>query len=462
MSTRAAARSDPAGIVTFIRFGRYGALLLLGLLIRVACLPLPGTEDVNVWKTWSYGASAGVSTMYGVGGHPPERGLVVWGNRRTTVDYPPATLYGLGAIGRIYRIFDPSFTDSARLTAAIKLSLLCADALICVSLWTLVRRRYSDTIARSAVLLYWLNPATLMDGGVLGYLDPWAGALVMAALAAADAPSPALCGAAIVLAAMTKAQAIFVAPIAAIVLLNRSDGRRARAALVASASGLAAALVVLAPFARAGALPNVVRGVASLLRHDMLSGTAANVWWIVTWLLRASYAVRDLGAWAAWTMTVRILGVSRVIALGYPNPRPVATVLAGAVMIWAYWRAWRAAVPVALDAGALAVQAYFVLAVQVHENHLYLALPLMAAAAAARPRLDAPFAAMSAVFALNLFLFYGIGRGFPLPPRRFTVIDATVVLAFLSVAAFVWHARRFSEQAASPAAVDLDRHAGDV
>ena len=416
---------------------------------------------MNVWKTWSYGASTRVSTMYGVGGHPPERGVVVWGNRRTTVDYPPAVLYGLGAIGRIYRIFDPSFTDGAGLTVAIKLSLLCADALTSALLWTLVRRRYPDEIARGAVLLYWLNPATLMDGAVLGYLDPWVGTLVMAAVAAADASSPALCGAAIVLAAMTKAQAIFVAPMVAIVLLNRSDGR-VRAALVASASGLATALIVLAPFARAGALLNVVRGVGSLLRHDMLSGTAANVWWIVTWLLRASYAVRDLGAWNAWTMTVRILGISRVVALGYPNPRPVAAVLAGAAMIWAYSRAWRASLPIALDAGALAVQAYFVLAVQVHENHLYLALPLMAAAAAARPRLDAPLAAMSAAFALNLFLFYGIGRGFPLPPRGFTVIDATVVLAFLSVAAFIWHATRFSEQAASPAAVDLDRHAGDV
>jgi hypothetical protein len=194
----------------------------------------------------------------------------------------------------------------------------------------------------------------------------------------------------------------------------------------------------------------------------MLSATAANLWWIVTWLLRASYAIKDLGAWAAWTMIVRILGISRVVALGYPNPRPIGAALAGAVMLWAYWRARRGPLPMILAAGALATHAYFVLAVQVHENHLYLAIPLLAAAASALPRLRGPLYATSAVFALNLFLFYGIGRGFRLPPRGFTVIDATVVLSFVSVGVFVWHAVRFSHQSARPAAVDLDRRASHV
>ncbi|HYT77411.1 MAG TPA: hypothetical protein VEL79_21825, partial [Vicinamibacterales bacterium] len=88
--------------------------------------------------------------------------------------------------------------------------------------------------------------------------------------------------------------------------------------------------------------------------------------------------------------------------------------------------------------------------------------PLMAGAAVLLPRLRAPFVLVSAVFALNLFLFYGIGRGFSLPPRRFTVIDATVVLSAVNVWALVWHARRFSQEAARPAAIDLDGRASHV
>lgn len=50
---------------------------MAGLLLRLLALPLDGTDDVFVWKTWSYGALApGVSRVYDVGGHPTERGMV--------------------------------------------------------------------------------------------------------------------------------------------------------------------------------------------------------------------------------------------------------------------------------------------------------------------------------------------------------------------------------------------------
>jgi hypothetical protein len=385
--------------------------------------------------------------MYGVGGHPPERAIVAWGDRRTTVDYPPGALYGLAIVGRLYRAYDPGFRDGRALTVLIKLSILLADVAICAGIW-LVLRRHSKAVARTGVLFYWLNPAALLDGAVLGYLDPWAGALVVAALVAADMPSALLCSVLATAATLTKAQAVFVLPAIAIVLMNRSDERRAKAALVALAASIVTIGACLVPFARRGAIPNLVQGVGSLLRHDMLSGTAANLWWIVTWVMRASYAVKDLGAWSAWTMTVRILGVSRVIALGYPNPRPIGMALAGGVMLWTIWRARHGSMPIVAAAGAIATQAYFTLALQVHENHLYLAVPLMGIAAASLPRLRAPFLATSVVFALNLFLFYGIGRSFPLPPRGFTIVDATVVLSFVSVGVFIWNVLRFSEETA--------------
>jgi hypothetical protein len=235
-------------------------------------------------------------------------------------------------------------------------------------------------------------------------------------------------------------------PAFGLILHQRAENGRWKPALAATVAGCATAAALLAPFARIGALANLRQGVGSLLRHDMLSADAANLWWIVTWLLRASYAVHDYGAWNSWTMTVPILGISRVVALGYPNPRVIAPILAGSVIVWAFWHARRATPGVMLGAAALAVHAYFVLAVQVHENHLYLALPLMAGAAAALPQLRAPFALVSAVSLLNLILFEGIGRDWRLPPRGFTIIDATVVLSFVSVGTLVWHAKRFAAE----------------
>jgi hypothetical protein len=214
--------------------------------------------------------------------------------------------------------------------------------------------------------------------------------------------------------------------------------------LAASLAAGATAAVVLAPFARIGALPNLIQGAGRAFHHDMLSAESTNLWWIVTWLLRASYAVHDMGAWAAWTMPVRILGISRAVELGYPNARVIGNPLAGSLMLWAFWRARRAPLPILLAAGAFAVHAYTVLSVQVHENHFYLALPLMAAAGAVLPRLRAPYVLASAVCLLNLFLFQGIGRDFPVQTRGLTIVDATVLVSFVNVGALIWHLRRFA------------------
>jgi hypothetical protein len=186
----------------------------------------------------------------------------------------------------------------------------------------------------------------------------------------------------------------------------------------------------------------------------MLSAEAVNVWWIFTWVLRG------------FESPVRILGISRAIALGYPNPRLIGTALGLGMMLWAFWRARRGSLALVLAAGACAMHAYTMLSVQVHENHLYLALPLMAAAGALLPRMRGPYALASAVCFLNLFLFQGLGKDVPLPPRVIGGLDATVVVAFVNIGALVWHARRFaavaSHQPTGPAAVHLDGDAAHV
>ena len=90
------------------------------------------------------------------------------------------------------------------------------------------------------------------------------------------------------------------------------------------------------------------------------------------------------------------------------------------------------------------MHAYFVVGVQVHENHLYLAVPLLAAAAAVHRQLRAVFFGVSVIFALNLLLFFGIGRGFPLPPRNFSIVDSTILLAGANCILLLIHARRLA------------------
>jgi hypothetical protein len=252
---------------------------------------------------------------------------------------------------------------------------------------------------------------------------------------------------ALALTALTKLQIALILPAVALLLVQRAPrGGVWKAALAVAATAAATTAIVLAPFIRIGALPNLIQGAGRAFHHDMLSAEAVNVWWIVTWILRRS-----------WTTPVRILGISRMAALGYPNPRLIGTALAGALMLWAFWRARRGSLPIVLAASACAIHAYTLLSVQVHENHFYLALPLMAAAGAVLPAMRAPYALASAICLLNLFLFQGVGHDVAPPSRMFTIVDATVLLSFVNIGAFAWHARRFARAAAGASETERAR-----
>ena len=88
------------------------------------------------------------------------------------------------------------------------------------------------------------------------------------------------------------------------------------------------------------------------------------------------------------------------------------------------------------------MHAFFVLGVGVHEHHMMLAVPLLALAAALRPSLRPLFYVVSAIVALNMNLFYGIGmgRGWSVP-RLLLGIDLSVLLSLVNIAALVWHGR---------------------
>ena len=461
MSTPAADRTGTARC-TDISHRRFRVLFIAGLLVRLVALPFEGTEDVLVWKTWSYGAlNQGVSRLYGVGGQPPERGLVRWGDRVTTVDYPPIALYELAASGAVYRLFSPSFANNRWLNVAVKVPGVLAEIALSWLLLVVIARRFGRSAGLWAAAAYWVNPAMILAGSMLGYLDALMALPSLGAIAAAALNAPVAAGSLLAIACLTKLQAIFILPVVALALWNAGRPTGAKGIIAGALSAAAVSVVVLLPYVLVGASRNVLQGVSSLLRHDMLSADAANVWWVVTYVMRASYAAGELGAWTAWTMTMRILGMSTIIKLGYPNPRPIATLSILAATAWALWRARRANdLSLLCAACAFIVHAYFMLGVAVHENHLYLAVPLLALAAAVRPRLRPMLFGVSAVLALNLYLFFGFGRGLPLPPRNVTIVDSTVILALLNCALFVWHARIFSRECSAPLAVAIHAPAG--
>jgi hypothetical protein len=157
----------------------------------------------------------------------------------------------------------------------------------------------------------------------------------------------------------------------------------------------------------------------------------------------------DAGLRAFLRIVPRPLSITRFIELGYPNPRPIGRLAVVAATCWAMWTTRRArdlALVAAL--GAFTVHAFFVLAPGMHEHHQLFEVPLLALAAAFRPRLRTLFYVVSAIVTLNINLLYGAGlrMGWAVP-RNLTGIDLSVLLAFVNIAALVWFARRLTSEA---------------
>ncbi len=419
-------------------------VLALVTLVRLVGLPLPGTEDVEVWKLWSHAGADDVLGVYGVGGTPPERRLLEFRGRYTTVDYPPVALYQMAVVGKAYRALFPDYPNDWRLTAAVKLPGFFAGLTLTWLLYATVRRLTgSHARAQWIALAFWANPATILNAEVLGYLDPLLMLPSVMAIVCLHLQRPVWAGALLAIAVLIKPQGILVGPAFLMAAWHTGGVRR----IVTAGASCAVWLVLgVLPFVLVGALPNMLLAFGSWQgRRDILSGYAANLWWIATWLARAYNMIPQFGFPGAYFEPVfRILAITSWMEMGLPNPRPFGTVLIAVACLWALWQTRRSPrLAVHASLAAFTVQAFFVLGVSVHEHHMMLAVPFLAIAAALEPAFRPIFFALSASVALNMNLFYGISRGYGWAiPRTITPIDLSVLLAFVNVGLLFWHGRR--------------------
>jgi hypothetical protein len=301
-----------------------------------------------------------------------------------------------------------------------------------------VRRVAGSRAAWWGAAVYWLNPAVLMIT-TLGYFDPFLALPAVAALVAASYGRPWFAGALLSAAVLTKPQGVLIAPAVALALWNSGEDARARLAAAAAAAGLTTAIVV-APMVAAGTAWYMVRSVAVLAGHDMLSALAFNAWWVVGYLLEAT-AMRGHGWRAMLFAHPGVFTHADALARGfYPHPRIVGTLMLGAAAGWALTTAFRAR-DLALHAAlaAFLVDAYFTLSVQVHENHFVLVVPLLVLAAALRRRFAPVLAALSVSFALNLYLTMGWHGEGPIDAAiAITGVDATLLLALANCGLCGW------------------------
>jgi hypothetical protein len=194
-----------------------------------------------------------------------------------------------------------------------------------------------------------------------------------------------LAGAALALAALVKPQAWTLLPLVGLAAW-RAGGRRAL--LRAGAGGLLAAAPVLAPYALAGRLDDLLSWPGVVARAmPVVSGNAHNVWWLVA------------GAQGSSPVTI----ADTTPLLGPLSYRTVAATLLVAFLALTTWALASRRVGLA-EGAALWVLGWFVLTTQAHENHWFIALPLLCLALPRRPGLALAAGLLSLGGLLNLAL----------------------------------------------------------
>ena len=441
----------------------------VGLVARVAALPLWGTFDTEIYKAWSArAATEGVADIYG----PPDRELVAaarerggsvvaqlltmpiprtvfqWGSADYFVDYPPGSVLGAWTAGKLYALVSPRFANRPRFNAAINLLPFAASLVMCALLW----RSAESNIGQARALGFWLNPALFLASPVLGYQDPIFAALGLGAVIAMMRGRLATATALAVASALVKPQGVLLLPVLAAVMLREGTTRAwARAAL----AGLGAAMLILLPWVVSGSLLSALDGFRRPLGQGTLAPLGLNVWWI------AGYAMQ----WARsgpWPMA-EIVPLEVFRGWSGFDPRLLSRLLLGAATIANLWLLWRAPredrrmIPLA---ALLEVHLYALLGTSVHENHTFLAVALAPLVIGVWSHAWRVWAATSAFLFASLYLTAGFGRRITTQSsiaalRMAPGIDLSVLVAaahvLLVAALFVWVARTSSGRVRSMA-----------
>ena len=353
--------------------GTWGALLLLGLALRVAlALAVHGVPtDIACFKSWAMTAAEG--------------GLSRFYSGTQFVDYPPGYVYVLGAVGLV-RLALGLDHGAPGFLLLVKLPSILLDLVAAGLVFRLARPQTS--LARAATLsaLVALNPAAIHNSAVYGQVDVFLAVPLVLALALVA--RGALVRAALVytVAVLVKPQALLVAPIAVLALLRKRDVGTAARAVAASA---AAAVVLLFPFSRS-LDPSWVIGLyaRTLGSYPYATLNAANLHALVG------------GNWAP--LSDRLFIVSH----GTFGAAALAAVVLGAAWLYHRSRDPASVLPVAL----VVLSAAFLVAARMHERYLYPAVLVAAAAYAVwrDPRFLLLFAGFSVSVLLNEALLHDL------------------------------------------------------
>jgi len=368
----------------------WGLAIALALHLLLISLPIAFEIDMNLYKAWSIDiVKQGIGNFYGY----------------SNCDYPPAFLYVLWAIGKIYQIFDPTFSHSDRspegllLAAMIKLPSVLADTGAAFLIAQILKPQTSEAKAYKLGLLYAFNPLILFVSAVWGQIDGLMTFLMLLAFYLLQQNHLIRAGILIAVMVIIKPQGLFLVPFLIFSQWFRQDWWKWGAIAVGS---LTTIWLLVLPFYGIAA-----NGIATpfLLLYQRLQGTA-------DYYDFASVNAFNGWGWANWERDYEtFLGISyKVIGL----------VLLGILLVWlgVFIYQQRHSGDDSINssgnnnflanglAAATMLFGFFILPTRMHERYMLYSLGFLAIAIAIIPMIRWIYWGLTATGAINIGYVY--------------------------------------------------------
>jgi hypothetical protein len=431
-------------------------ILVAGLAMRLALLWMPGTEDMHYFRMWgALALRAGLLRVYtwndqdtldavflklhGIELHPRTTIPTDLGPVAGIPDYPPGNILFLELSAGLCKFLQGGVLRAGYLlNACLNLWPLLFSLATTLALWMLALHEGSSR-AVAAVAAFWLNPALILTSPVLGYQDPIFAFFGLLALVSFHRKKCALSALFLALSCLTKPQGVFIIPVLAAACWAEGTWRML---WQYSSRFLLFLLVPLLPYIAAGRILTPAAAIFRGAIFPALSAQTTNFWWLVGGMTRAISS----RSFAPLLREVQMVPQYEFAEGAGLNPLWLSLAALGAftgMNMYFLVRQFRAGNRAALFwSAALQVYGYTMMALFVHENHLFAfcvyAAPLLAVNGRRIVRL---YWAVSAIFGLNLLLFDGIGQGLSdwLPAlRNFPGFDLSIALALANLVIFIF------------------------
>jgi hypothetical protein len=400
---------------------KLNANLLIISLIYLSLIFSQGTQNTRYFQEWISGMVHGnFFSLYHV---VPNVGALQTDN--LTVPYPPFSLYLLGLTAKLLILFggefQPVFLISSNLTSVI----FTLATYLLLALWGKKRGNLSP-------IWYLLTPAVFLISPILGYQDSIMSFFILGALIAAEKDRYLLAGVFAAFAIFSKQLAVMPMFGLGLLILFTAQSRT----IIRAITGFAVtSLLILSPFIATNTLAAYFHAQALASVHTMMSAQNPNLPWLISMFTRiTSHGIFNIESYSASPYEIQNQALRQKIYLSFALL--TISVIVTYLLFWSRKIGLKQISP--LYMGAVSISAYNLFSFGVHENHVFMLIPVLFAMSRDAKSREIYFAASTAL-GVNLLSTGGLGMTFAFFPILATANGVLYsAIGLVCLALYMW------------------------